>query len=286
MTEEERAKLRAALGSLAWLRGQICYSFAVDANFLVTSIPVATVEELIKTNKVIREVKKLRDVAYKIHAFPEHETLELTCWADAAWANRPNGKDSTEEIFIGASTQRLRQGHEECVTAIHWRSGKIERACRSPACAEVMSCLDGEDELTYLRLMWSELNGNIINPRDIDTSVQSVPAMIITDARNLYDKLFRPTPIIKGAEKRSTIEAISLRENSENTSTTLRWVRSGAMLGNSLTKTNEKGQFTLSLASGFRWRIIYDDRFTSERKRKKEGLTTLQAHTEHTQPVD
>ena len=133
-------------------------------NFLVTTIPVATVNELVKANKLIRDVKKIRDFKYIIHTFPEDEPLELACWADAGWANRPNGKDSTEGIFVGMTTPKLRQGLEEAVTAIQWRSSKIERTCRSPACAETMAALDGEDELTYLRIMWNELKGEKIDP--------------------------------------------------------------------------------------------------------------------------
>ena len=62
------------------------------------------------------------------------------------------------------TSQELRQGIEEAVTAIQWRSSKIERTCRSPACAETMAALDGEDELTYLQIMWNELKGERINP--------------------------------------------------------------------------------------------------------------------------
>mgnify|MGYP000609816848 CR=1 FL=1 len=159
-----------------------------------------TVEGILHANKVIREVKKLKDVAYRIHNFPEHEELELFCWADAAWANRPNGTDSTEGIFVGMSTSRLRHGFEENVSPIQWRSGKIERTCRAPACAEVMGCLDGEDELTFLRLLRTEMQGYTINTSKIDESIQYTKGMLITDARNLFDKLIRPTASVKGAE--------------------------------------------------------------------------------------
>ena len=285
VTESEKTKLRGALGSLAWVCGQTCFPYAVDTNFLVTTIPVATVDDILHTNKIIREVKKLKDMAYRIHNFPENEELELFCWADAAWANRPNGTDSTEGIFVGMSTAKLRNGFEENVTPIHWRSGKIERTCRSPACAEVMGCLDGEDELTYLRLLWTEMQGYVINTRRIDESIQYTQGMLITDARNLFDKLIRPTATVKGAEKRSSIEALSLRENLERGTAEIHWVNSGAMIANSLTKPKEKGQFMLYLSSGFRWKIVYDEEFTSERRRKKAGcdaFENLRAQT-HTQ---
>ena len=100
--------------------------------------------------------------------FPKEQNLERVAWSDAAWANRPNGPDSTEGIFVGMSTVALREGQEAPVTPIHWRSGCIDRVCRSPACAETMAALDAEDDLTYLRILWSELRGHQVQLRKVD----------------------------------------------------------------------------------------------------------------------
>ena len=59
--------------------------------------------------------------------------------------------------------------------------------------------------ITYLRILWNELNGKVINPRHVDVAASYVKGLLITDARNLYDKLRRATPTVKGAEKRSSI---------------------------------------------------------------------------------
>ena len=153
-TETERSQLRGALGSLSWIAGQTCFIYAVDINMLLTQIPNSTVQVINTTNKLIRDIKKIKDQPYMIHAFSESTELELVGWSDAAHANRPNNVDSTEGIFIGMTTSRLRAGDEAPVTPIHWwRSGKIERVCRSPAAAETMAALDREDDLTYLRLL-------------------------------------------------------------------------------------------------------------------------------------
>jgi hypothetical protein len=114
-----------------------------------------------------------------------------------------------------------------------------------------MGCLDVEDELTFLRLLWTDMQGYTINTRKIDESIQYTKGMLITDARNLFDKLIRPTASVKGAEKRSSIEALSLRKNLERGTADIHWVNSGAIIANSLTKTKEKGQLMLCLASGF-----------------------------------
>ena len=182
------------------------------------------------------------------------------------------------------SNKRLRSGEEAPVTPIHWRSGKIERICRSPAAAETMAALDTEDDLTYLRLLWNEMKGLTINTYNIDDSVKATGAVLIVDARNLYDKLVRATPCVKGAEKRSTIESIGLRQNLERGQTEVRWVDGGGMLANVLTKVQEKVQGWLFMQLGFRWKIVHDDLHASQRKRRAAGLDLVDIqHKVHTQ---
>ena len=195
--EAEKSSLRAVLGSLSWICGQTHFLHSVDVNFLITTIPVSTVEEIHQTNKLVRAVKKWRDLKLKIHAFPSHLPLEMTCWSDAAWANRPNGKDSAEGIFIGMSSQRLREGHEEDVTPTHWRSGKIDRVCKSPAATETIAASDGEDDLLFLQNLWSEMCGFEIDPQHPNIGAKQTPGHLVTDAKNLLDKLYSPVLTVK-----------------------------------------------------------------------------------------
>lgn len=108
--------------------------------------------------------------------------------------------------------------------------------------------------------------------------------------RNLYDKLVRATPCVKGAEKRATIESIGLRQNLERGHTEVRWVDGGGMLANVLTKTQEKVQGWLFMQLGFRWKITHDELHTSQKKRRAAGfdLVDIQhsAQTQHHQQQD
>ena len=132
------------------LCGQTCFLFSVDVGFLISTIPVSTAAEILKTNTLVAQVKKWKHLEYKIHSFKPSDKLHMLCWTDAAWANRPNGKDSTEGIFIGMASQDLVAGKEGDVTPVLWRSAKIGRVSRSPVCAETQASLDGEDDLLYL----------------------------------------------------------------------------------------------------------------------------------------
>lgn len=50
-------------------------------------------------------------------------------------------------------------------------------------------------------MSWNEMKGFHIDPYNIDKSVRATRAMLVADARNLYGKLMRATPCVKGAEK-------------------------------------------------------------------------------------
>ena len=284
-TEREKSSMRGVLGSLSWLCGQTCFMYSVDVNFLITTIPNSQVSDIVKINNLVRAVKKWKQQEFRIHSFNKGDTLHMVCWADAAWANRPNGKDSTEGIFIGMTNDRLLQGQEADVSPIYWRSGRIERTCRSPACAETIASLDGEDDLLYLRVLWHELTGGFLDPRNPNKAAAQVTGLLVTDARNLFDKMQRATVCIKGAEKRSDIEAISLRENAEDSGVRMCWVHGGAMLANSLTKPGEKGQALLYIQLGFRFKIVVDQERRSEKVRRKEGLSPMETgeHAPHIQ---
>lgn len=116
-------------------------------------------------NQLVRNVKKWKTQRYTIHSFCKQEPLVMACWVDAGWANRPNNVDSTEGIFVGMAPQQLEQGAECNISPLSWRSGKISRVCRSPAAAETMAALNGEDDLLYLRALWMEMQGSVLNTR-------------------------------------------------------------------------------------------------------------------------
>ena len=105
-TEDEKRALRGVLGSLSWLCGQTCFLFSVDVNFLITSIPVSTMGDINKANKLVRDIKKWKHLKYKIHTFDSQQELDMAVWTDAGWANRPNQKDSTEGIFVGITDKK------------------------------------------------------------------------------------------------------------------------------------------------------------------------------------
>lgn len=149
-TDTEKTQMRAVLGSLSWLCNQTEFLFSSDVGFLIPSIPQNTISDIFTLNKLVDEVKR-QPSKLRIHGLKFRENIDLVAWADAAWANRPDFINSTGGIVIGGVPQGLKHGDVTSVSLLNWRSYKIHRVSRSPACAETHAVVDAEDELFHLR---------------------------------------------------------------------------------------------------------------------------------------
>ena len=102
----------------------------------------------------------------------------------------------------------------------------------------------------------------------------------VTDSKFLHDKMQHTVITPKGKERRVDIECLALKEGLETSAAKIFWVHSGAQLGNSLTKDTETEPFASFLRNGQRWRVIFDTRFMSSKKRGTAGISTLQTTSE------
>lgn len=209
-----------------------------------------------------------------IHAFPASTPLGLYVWADAAGQNRRDG-GSTQGIFLGLAPLTLSDGCIEKITPIAWQSSKIDRVARSPGAAEAKAVVTGEDLLFHARFQYGELLSSEPNIFDVDGVTNEIFGCIISDSRNVYDKLNNEELSTKGAERRTDIELLCAKSSQKNNQTKVRWVHSEAQLGNALTKANTK-ELEMFYRMGHQWRIVHDPFMKSAKKRRSEGINTLQ----------
>ena len=213
-----------------------------------------------------------------IHAYGKDEELGLFAWVDAANQNRRGG-GSTQGIFVGLAPTSLLQGEMCRVTPVSWHSTKIDRACRSPGASETQAAVNGEDSLFYARFQWGEILHGGLDVRRPEDTVKMVTGCLVTDSRNVYDKLQNEVIVIKGAEKRSDIEILGLKEAQQSTGLIVRWVHSEAQLANTLTKAGPGKELELYYKMGHKWRIVEDPEMKSARRRKSDGTAPLHNHT-------
>ena len=282
--EREKGQMRAALGSLSWHAQQVAPHVSAEVGILLSEVSGSTVETLIRTNILIQNVKSRRSHKMIIHSFPKETPLGVFAWADAAGQNRRDGS-STQGIFVGMAPMTLLSGHVEKVTPIAWHASKIDRVCRSPGAAEAVAVVNGEDYLFHVRYQLGELFDKQPNVFDVDTTVNRFSGVLISDSRNVYDKLQTEELSIKGAERRTDIELLCLKSAQRNNHVTIRWVHSEAQIANALTKGGAK-EFDLYYQMKGTWRIVQDEEMRSSRRRRSDGITTFQQNGDKTEDKD
>ena len=127
--------------------------------------------------------------------------------------------------------------------------------------------------LWLTRLMWSEIHG--VEPKRwlLDLSVKTVPAMLVTDSRGIFDAIMRhESPQLRLRSNRSGEDARGIKEQCEATGVLVRWVNGLAMLADSLTKAGYPSRHTLdNFLQSKRWKCSYDPAFESAKKRLAKG---------------
>ena len=273
-TKDEQQQMRSVLGCLSWHAGQVAMELSAPVGLLLSRVNQSVVHDLIETNKLLRKAKARRSQAILIHKMKPKDMI-LAAWVDAAHANRPD-LSSTKGIFIGCTPRSLLDGSMETVNPIYWNSSKITRVCRSSASAETRAAVDSEDQMYSIRFQLSEFQGVSANVWKPDDTVNATTGVLISDSKNLFDRLSQTMLTLRGAEKRSDLESLCLKEAMSRSNVIVRWVNGDSQLGNSLTKENEPHQLLHFLARNARWRIIYDESLMSGRKRKSLGLQPLE----------
>ena len=274
-TEKEKTSLRAVLGGLSWHAQQTAPHISAEVGLLLSEVGVSTVDTLLRANLLVQHTKARKNHKMLIHRFAATEELCAYAWVDAANQNRPDG-GSTQGLLIGLGPRSLQDGDLGKITPVVWSSTKIDRQCLSPGSAETQAAVNGEDALFYVRFQLAEIFHGCPDARQPTALVKTVPGCVITDSRNVFDKLNCEVLAIKGAEKKSNLELISLKEAQEQNGVKLRWVHSEAQLSNSLTKAGGSKELELFYKMGHQWKIVEDPAMQSARKRKAAGLEPLE----------
>ena len=289
-TEKEVSQLRGAHGGLQWKVTQTGPQFAAGLSLLQGQITTATTKTIKETNDLIKAAKA-NDYPITLHVHEQCKwtDLALVTWTDAAQGDRPDG-GSTGGYITGFGRQDdIVNGSWTDISLVSWGTTKLPRVARSSLAAEIQEACIAEDEAYLIRLMWSEINQT--SELGSDEQVNLVPAYLVTDAKALYDAVQSETSALGLKERRSGIELLGLKDNLKRNATTLRWVNSGAMLADPMTK----GKMRYLLEEFLRvpqWKLVDDEKFESFKKRKLKGkdafekVTGSETEVEETSEID
>ena len=96
---------------------------------------------------------------------------------------------------------------------------------------------------------------------------------MITDSRNVFDKMETEVMVLKAAGKRTDIELLALKAARVHNQVQIRWVHGEAQLANGLTKSSEHKELQLFYRMH---RVVEDKEKASARRRKTTGLSPLE----------
>ena len=114
LNQRETLMLRGAIGSIAWKSVQTGPHFQAEAGLLLSEIPKATVNTIIKTNKLIREIKRESCQRLKFPCWGRRwDEMAIVTWCDAGQKDRPD-LSSTLGHITGIAPKEFLEG-EECV---------------------------------------------------------------------------------------------------------------------------------------------------------------------------
>ena len=162
-----------------------------------------------------------------------------------------------------------------------WHSRKLPRVVRSSTSAEVQmasTATDAHEFIKQILLDW--FNQETIGHDCVDQAMKQVQSVMVCDSRNLYDALSKiESSGLHLEEKRTAIEVLSIRERTQAAGVTLRWVDSDQQLADGLSKNNEYEQL-LEICHQGAFRLVFDPRFTSAKKKRQAAARERRLRTE------
>ena len=214
VNDEEMKKLRSAVGKLNWLATQTRPDLAYEVCEISTRVKNATVELMMKTNKVIKKAKY--NTVFLYYPILDLNNLVVRCYTDASFGNLPDGGSQ------GGAYIELVSG-QNCAP-IEWQSKRLTRTAKSTLAAETIAMVDGTDAAIVTSKLLAEI---------IHNEKKSIPVEVITDNLSLFEAAHSTTST---TDRRLRIEMSIIRENMSRNQMKLKWVRTDHQLADCLTK--------------------------------------------------
>ena len=284
LREDELSQLRAVHGAIQWRVTQSAPHHAAKLSYLQSFLATKDYKAIELTNKLVREVHSSRHLSIGVHQLDSPaEAMVMVGWSDAAVANRPDGSSTGGHIYGFMRPEDVENGFGK-VNVIGWKSGRLQRVARSSLAAETQALADMEQEIMFARLTWAELLGTRVSLEKTLPAIRRVPAVLITDARALFDALEKGSIASSGysmKDKYTALEMQALSQHVEEQGSILQWVDSDHQLADGLTKIQKQDVLKKFMVQGT-WRLRLDGALLSAKKRRALQSQMDSTATRHT----
>ena len=234
----------------------------------------ATKSELSEFRGCAGTLQRLHFFSFPGVSWKEVPTVQ---YADASPSNRPRGFSTGGllTLLVGPS---FRKGLEAPANVLAWRSFKLPRKVAGSNGGESQTLSFAEEAQWLVRLAWAEVHGTPLIRHQLHEAVRQISGALVTDSRGIYDASVKSESPQKGLRSpQSGVELEMACDDALRCGTILRWSHGGAMLADTLAKRSALARrtFELFLSNNQRWRLVYDPKFQSERRRTRAGLARL-----------
>ena len=219
LDKEEMKLLRRQTGKINWAATQSRPDLAYDVVELSTKFKRGTLGDLKKANKAIN---KLTSSPTKL-LFPKiNGKVNITTHSDAGFHNLP------DQISSGRGHIIFLEGEGGRAAPLGWTSNKVKRVVGSTVAAEALSLQMALAHSIYLRAILAETLG----VEDL-----SIPIKAHIDSNNLHQAIIS-TKFVE--DKRLRLDIAQIQEEVQDQQVQVKWVNSGSMLADCLTKRTAK----------------------------------------------
>ena len=269
---QEISALRAVNGALSWLSTQTRPDMAVQTSQSQQCFPQPTVFDLLQANQAVRRARQQADLQIRV-PFIAPEELTLCFWSDAAFANTTELKTQGGWL-VGFTSNKMKQGLDVPVHCFAWKSYRLPRVVSSTMGGEAQAFSTASGMCEWVALMTSECLDGPFLLEEADQVLLKRPPIGMTDCRSLYDHL---TSLGSGGvldDRRTAIDIAIIRQSIRRTKMEARWVPTGHMLADGLTKDKAEPMDLLrSVLRAARYQLADEqtvlDRKREERERRK-----------------
>ena len=130
------------VGQLNWLGTQTRPDISFDVCELSTVLNAATVDDVLRVNKVVKKVKRRR-VTLQFQPLDCADGFTIECYGDASFGNLPEGGSQGGLVIFLVDSHGVK-----CPLA--WQSKKVRRVVKSALAAETLALLDAAETGVYL----------------------------------------------------------------------------------------------------------------------------------------
>lgn len=251
ITEKERTKLRGVVGAANWLMSSTRPDIAVHAGFLQQRISKALVSDLIEANKLVGKIRDHAHVKITIRSIPLEKATVIVS-TDASWGNGDDLRSHASYV-ISLADQDIQGGTPCQLSLLRWRSYKQERHTQSTLGAELMSLSQGLAEGEWVRSMFAELTQPAYTLDEDKVCRERMPMMCLIDSKPIYDHAEGDGIVVRN--KREAIDMLLVRRDIRENNICLKWIETGIMLADILTKLNAPFRVLLDVIDGGKYSV-------------------------------